>query len=118
MKRGVMSMVAVLAVSFAMVALAARYEELVIGLLKCTSISDQNGASPSTPAQIVTARTAAGTALQPSTFAQVDTNVTTTATSYTPAYKGQVLLGGAGTGTNGVWIAKGVTTNDWVQVAP
>ena len=69
MKRKVMSMVAVLVVSFAMVALAARYEELVIGLLKCTSISDQNGASPSTPAQIVTARTAAGTAIQPTTAA-------------------------------------------------
>jgi len=50
--------------------------------------------------------------------AQTDTNATTTATSYTPAAVGQVLIGGAGTGTNAVWIAKGVTTNDWVQVAP
>jgi len=52
------------------------------------------------------------------TIAQSDTNVTTTATLYTPAYIGQPLMGGAGTGTNGVWIAKGTTTNDWVQVAP
>lgn len=50
--------------------------------------------------------------------AQSDTNATTTATSYTPAYIGQVLVGSAGTGTNAVWISKGTTTNDWVQVAP
>lgn len=50
--------------------------------------------------------------------AQVDTNVTTTTTSYTPAKIGQILIGGKGTGTNAVWISKGVTTNDWVQVAP
>jgi hypothetical protein len=49
---------------------------------------------------------------------QVDTNATTTVTAYTPSKAGQVLLGGAGTGTNGVWISKGVSTNDWVQVAP
>ncbi len=47
-----------------------------------------------------------------------DTNVTTTVTAYTPAFKGQVLIGGMGTGTNAVWIAKGASTNDWVQVAP
>lgn len=52
------------------------------------------------------------------TIAQSDTNATTTATSYTPAFIGQVLVGGAGAGTNGVWIAKGLTTNDWVVVAP
>jgi len=52
------------------------------------------------------------------TLYQVDTNVTTTATAYTPDFIGQVLIGGAGAGTNGVWIAKGVTTNDWVVVAP
>jgi len=52
------------------------------------------------------------------TISQSDTNVTTTATAYTPAYIGQVLVGGAGTGTNGIWIAKGLTTNDWVVVAP
>jgi len=49
---------------------------------------------------------------------QSDTNATTTITGYTPAFIGQLLLGGAGTGTNGVWVAKGTTTNDWVQVAP
>ena len=52
------------------------------------------------------------------TIAQSDTNATTTATEYTPAYIGQVLVGSAGTGTNAVWISKGLTTNDWVQVAP
>jgi len=50
--------------------------------------------------------------------ARVDTNVTTTVTAYTPAVVGQILVGGAGEGTNGVWISKGTTTNDWVQVAP
>jgi hypothetical protein len=50
--------------------------------------------------------------------AQADTNSTTAATLYTPAFTGQVLIGGAGTGTNAVWISKGTTTNDWVQVAP
>ena len=47
-----------------------------------------------------------------------DTNATTTATAHTPAYAGQFLFGGAGEGTNGVWVAKGVTTNDWVRIAP
>jgi hypothetical protein len=50
--------------------------------------------------------------------AQVDTNVTTTVTAYKPAVVGQILVGGAGTGTNAIWISKGATTNDWVQVAP
>ena len=50
--------------------------------------------------------------------AQADTNATTTATLYTPDFVGQALVGGAGTGTNAAWIAKGVTTNDWVQIAP
>lgn len=72
-----------------------------------------NGVAPAT----VLAGSASGaTALQPATFAQVDTNATTTTTGYTPAFVGQVLVGGAGTGTNGVWVAKGVTTNDWVAV--
>lgn len=51
-------------------------------------------------------------------YVQVDTNATTTATAYTPTSQGNILLGGAGTGTNAVWISKGTTTNDWVQVAP
>ena len=48
--------------------------------------------------------------------AQVDTEATTTATAYTPKFVGQVLIGQDGVGTNAVWIAKGVTTNDWVKV--
>ena len=59
-----------------------------------------------------------GTAVTQATLYQSDTNETTTVTSYTPAFIGQVLVGGAGSGTNGVWVSKGVTTNDWVQVAP
>ena len=47
-----------------------------------------------------------------------DTNVTTVASTRVPAYAGQWLFGGAGVGTNGVWVAKGATTNDWVQVKP
>ena len=47
-----------------------------------------------------------------------DTNATTVTTAHTPAYAGQFLFGGAGEGTNGVWVAKGVTTNDWVRIAP
>ena len=49
---------------------------------------------------------------------QADTNATTTATAYTPRRVGDVLVGGAGTGTNAVWIAKGTSTNDWIQVKP
>ena len=47
-----------------------------------------------------------------------DTNATTDATLKTPAFAGQFLFGSAGTGTNAVWVAKGLTTNDWVQIAP
>lgn len=50
--------------------------------------------------------------------AQADTNVTTTATAYTPRFVGDALIGGAGAGTNAVWIAKGATTNDWVAIKP
>jgi hypothetical protein len=50
--------------------------------------------------------------------AQADTNSTTTATAYTPRRAGDLLVGSAGTGTNAVWVSKGTTTNDWVQVAP
>jgi hypothetical protein len=45
-------------------------------------------------------------------------SVTTEPTTNTPAFTGQFLFGGAGAGTNGVWVAKGLTTNDWVKVAP
>ena len=51
-------------------------------------------------------------------YTQSDTNVTTVVTNYTPKFAGQILLGGAGTGTNAAWVAKGTTPNDWVQVAP
>jgi hypothetical protein len=47
-----------------------------------------------------------------------DTNVTTVASGRTPAYAGQWLFGHAGAGTNGLWVAKGVTTNDWIQLKP
>lgn len=50
--------------------------------------------------------------------AQSDTNVTSQSTAYTPRHKGDTLVGGAGSGTNAVWISKGTTTNDWVQVKP
>ena len=46
------------------------------------------------------------------------TNLVTVASTKTPAYVGQLLLGTVGTGTNGVWVAKGLTTNDWVQLKP
>lgn len=49
---------------------------------------------------------------------QSDTNATTTVTAYTPTAIGQILVGGAGVGTSAVWIAKGTTTNDWVQIEP
>jgi uncharacterized MnhB-related membrane protein len=61
---------------------------------------------------------AADAALAAADVAQADTNVTTTATAYTPRRAGDVLVGGAGSGTNAVWIAKGTSTNDWVQIKP
>lgn len=57
-------------------------------------------------------------AIESAIVAQVDTNASTTVTLFTPRRVGDILIGGAGTGTNGVWISKGGTTNDWVQVAP
>lgn len=47
-----------------------------------------------------------------------DTNATTTVTLYTPRRKGDILVGGKGSGTNLVCISKGTTTNDWVQLKP
>jgi hypothetical protein len=61
---------------------------------------------------------AADAALAAADVAQADTNVTTTATALTPRRVGDVLVGGAGAGTNAVWIAKGTSTNDWVQITP
>jgi len=46
----------------------------------------------------------------------VDTNVTTVVTAYTPLSVGQLLVGGAGVGTNAMWYADGLTTNDWNQI--
>ncbi|MCX6994139.1 MAG: hypothetical protein NT011_13495 [Kiritimatiellaeota bacterium] len=68
----------------------------------------------------VSATTLAGriATVELSLVAQADTNVTTTATLYTPRFVGDALLGGAGAGTNGVWIAKGATSNDWVAIKP
>jgi len=37
---------------------------------------------------------------------------------YTPRFVGDTLVGGAGAGTNAVWISKGATTNDWVAIKP
>jgi hypothetical protein len=42
----------------------------------------------------------------------------TVASVHTPLFAGQVLMGLSGVGTNAVWLAKGVTTNDWVKLAP
>lgn len=47
----------------------------------------------------------------------VDTNATTTVTAYTPAGVGQILVGGAGSGTNAAWYASGLTTNDWTKIS-
>lgn len=44
---------------------------------------------------------------------QRDTNATTSATAYTPRYVGDLLIGQAGSGTGAMWVATGVTTNDW-----
>ena len=51
--------------------------------------------------------------------AQKDVTTNTTTTAYTPRQIGDWLIGYYhGAGTNGVWIAKGVTTNDWVLIIP
>jgi hypothetical protein len=52
------------------------------------------------------------------TIHQADAQATTTNTLYTPAFIGQLLTGQTGAGTVTLWIAKGATTNDWVQVVP
>jgi len=44
----------------------------------------------------------------------VDTNSVPVTTSYTPSEAGQILIGSA---SNQVWIATGLTTNDWVQLS-
>lgn len=47
---------------------------------------------------------------------QVDTNATTSITTIVPEKPSDILIGAKG-GTSTVWIAKGQTTNDWVQVS-
>jgi hypothetical protein len=49
---------------------------------------------------------------------QVDTNVTTTVTLVTPRYIGDMLIGGAGSGTSLVCVATVATTNGWLQIKP
>jgi hypothetical protein len=49
--------------------------------------------------------------------AQSDTNAITLLTAYTPRRVGDVLIGYSNA-SNWVWIARGVTTNDWQQIAP
>lgn len=46
----------------------------------------------------------------------IDTNTTTSVTTYTPRYFGDMLVGQAGAGTGAVWLAIGLTTNDWSQI--
>jgi len=82
------------------------------------SNSNQSGTLTYTGLALTSPTIDGSTAVTAANAAQSDTNATTTATGYTPAYVGQVLTGGAGTGTNAIWISKGTTTNDWVQVAP
>lgn len=53
-----------------------------------------------------------GSTLQPRADSAVDTTVTT---AYTPRFVGDLLLGKTGT-SNAVWVARGLTTNDWSLV--
>jgi hypothetical protein len=39
---------------------------------------------------------------------------TTDPTTIKPRRIGDILVGGAGSGTNAIWVSKGLTTNDWV----
>jgi len=49
--------------------------------------------------------------------ARVDTNATTSWTGYVPRDIGDILIGKTG-GTNAVYMAAGITTNDWVKLNP
>jgi len=53
----------------------------------------------------------ANAAIPAASFAQVDTNEVADATLFTPDFVGQLLLGSE---SNLVWVAGGVTTNDWL----
>ena len=49
---------------------------------------------------------------------QRDTNDATDATAYTPRYIGDTLTGQDGSGTGVLWIATGLTTDDWTVLVP
>ncbi len=49
---------------------------------------------------------------------QADTNTTTGETTYMPRYVGDMLTGQAGSGTGAMWVAVGLTTNDWAAFTP
>ena len=87
---------------------------LMAGTLLCAAVMHGLAADPDTTWREVLRTVVTTNGLAVAT----DTNAVTVATGHTPAFKGQFLFGSAGTGTNAVWVAKGVTTNDWVQVAP
>lgn len=53
----------------------------------------------------------ANAAIPAASFAQVDTNKVADATLFTPDFVGQLLIGSE---SNLVWVAGGVTTNDWL----
>ena len=74
-----------------------------------------DGARAKTATDAVAARV---TVIETAIVSPVDTNAVTTTSIYTPAKVGGILIGKTGPGTNAVWISKGLTTNDWVQVAP
>jgi len=62
----------------------------------------------------------AGTAVRteaPPQATKIDTNANTTTTAYLPDDIGQMLVGHiTTTSTNAVWVAVGMTTNDWLIV--
>jgi len=47
---------------------------------------------------------------------QRDTNETTATTAYLPRYFGDMLVGRTAADTGAVWVAIGLTTNDWKQI--
>lgn len=46
----------------------------------------------------------------------LDMAVTTDATLYTPRNYGDGIIGKTGVGTGSVWVATGLTTNDWAKL--
>jgi len=47
---------------------------------------------------------------------QADTNAATDETDYTPRYVGDILTGQDGAATGAVWVATGITSNDWTKI--